>query len=465
MKKIGKSVVFCIVLAIFLNQLYSVFSWKDTAGGYTSSVNALYEFKEDLVDVLFLGSSHCYCSINNSVLWQEQGIASFSLAISGQDLVSSYHCLKEALKTQTPEVVCLELYGATFHGYGVESNMYRNTLSLRLSGDAISNIRNIAPDRERELTLRWPIIHTRYSELTEEDFVDKSYPYLGYLAEFHCHPVGGLCSYYGEEIKPINEEEEKWLRKIIELAKEENIDVCLFMAPVVSSQEEQMALNYVQTIADEYGIHMINMPKMQGELDINPATDFIDATHTNYYGSQKVSSYMGNFLKEHYDLKDRRGDESYNIWVEDAKARKHEWQNYVLLQTYDLAPYVEQLAEYEDYTVIMATNGNYGADTGMAEGILLSMGILSPATNGGIWVIDNGELIVESGGGNFFAYMEIGKSDLAVSSQQGTNDVIIDQISHIKVGNGINIVVYDKLMDKVIDVVGFDAANAYSLVR
>ena len=104
-KRIAGTIVFCAVFLILLNRIYTVLSWKDTAGEYYSSVDSFYEVDKGLVDVLFFGSSHCYCSIDPSVLWEEHGIGSFSLAISGQDFAGTYYTLKEALKTQDPKVV------------------------------------------------------------------------------------------------------------------------------------------------------------------------------------------------------------------------------------------------------------------------------------------------------------------------------------------------------------------------
>lgn len=465
MKKIVKAAVFCIVLTLFLSYIYKIFSWKDTAGDYYSSMDALYNLEENMVDVLFLGSSRCYCSVNNSVLWQEQGITSFSLAISGQDLVSSYHCFVEALKTQSPKVVCLELYGTTFEGYAVESNMYRNTLPYRLSANALSAVQNIAEDRQAELLIKWPIVHTRYGELKEEDFETQNLPYLGYHAEFNIQPVEALCTYFGEEVMPIGEQEEIWLRKIMDLAQEEGIELCLFVAPIVSSQEDQMKFNYVNEIAQEYNVPLINMPKMQEELQLNLGVDFINWSHTNYYGAYKVSHYFGEYLKANYNLEDKRGDERYAIWDEDAAIRNHEYQNELLKQTYDVTQYAELLTNNTDYTVIVATSGDYYSEGTAMDGALAHLGIDTFYDGGGIWIIENGEILHSFSSDDFLEYMELGDSDLAVSNELGVSNIIIDKESLVKVENGVNIVIYDNLLGKVADAVGFEAAFQYGAVK
>lgn len=224
-----KIVVFCLIGILLLQRLYQIFSWKDTAGDYKSSMETFYRLDRNSVDVLFLGSSHCYFSVDVANLWENHGIAAYSLAISGQDLASSYHCLVEALKTQKPKVVFLESYGGIFHGYGVRGNMYRNLLAYRPSLNFLQAIRSIAEEEEwRDYALKWPILHTRYRELKREDFLRERSVYMGYAADFVPRSVE-LRTYDGEETIPIGEEEEEWLCKIISLTKEEDIQLCIFL--------------------------------------------------------------------------------------------------------------------------------------------------------------------------------------------------------------------------------------------
>ena len=41
------------------------------------------------------------------------------------------------------------------------------------------------------------------------------------------------------------------------------------------------------------------------------ASDLTDTSHCNRWGAEKVTSYVGAYLKENYDLPDRRGDAAY----------------------------------------------------------------------------------------------------------------------------------------------------------
>ena len=137
MKKAIRCIAFLIITFLVLIRTYDILKWKDTSGDYLSSTTQLYATKDNLMDVIFLGSSHCYCTISPDVLWGNYGIAGFNMTTSGQDKNTTYHLLKEALKTQSPKVVCVEVWGMTSDEHGVQGNIYRNMLAMKLSQNSI----------------------------------------------------------------------------------------------------------------------------------------------------------------------------------------------------------------------------------------------------------------------------------------------------------------------------------------
>lgn len=464
-KKIIKVVAFCLILFLFLNYIYDVFSWKDTAGDYYSSVDNFYELDEDLADVMFLGSSRCYCTINNSHLWNEFGIASFSMSISGQDIVSSYHSLVEGLKTQTPDVVCLELYGMLFDGYGVESNLYRNSLPFNPSPNAWKLVNEIGGDIKTDLIVKWPIIHTRYKELKKEDFVDNPV-YIGHKCEFIETDIGEIRPYDGSETFPIEEKQEYWLKKIIDLTKERNIDLLLFASPAIMAEKDVKKLNYVEELAKEYDIEVINTVKMVEQLDLDPHTDFLDWSHTNYSGALKVTQYIGEILSEKYEVEDRRDEKGYELWIQDAKVRQHEVDNYLLNLTYDMDDFFEQLSQMQDgYTVIVETNGGYYTDEALMDSYAEMIGIEVFDGKNGVWVLEDGVINLELLGSDFGEYVALGRSDMLINRTEGVSNIIIDSIPHVRAWDGINIIVFDNILGKVVESASFTPVNQYQIMR
>lgn len=465
-KQGASAVCFCLLLILLIKHVYGIFSWKDSAGAYITSVPTFYELEKDMVDVLFLGSSHCYCSISSAQLWDDYGMAAYSLAISGQDLVSSYYWLKEALKTQSPKVVCLEMYGVIFHGYGVKGNLYRNLLPYRISGDYAHMLRDITGGEEgKELFTKWPILHTRYTELQKQDFSGELPLYIDYKADFRVEGIdghaNGLNAYTGGEVLAIDESEAVWLQKIIELARENNIELCFFASPFAATDEEQMKFNRVQQIADAEGIPFINTIADYEKLGLASNTDFFDWGHTNVWGAQKVTAYVGEFLAGNYELPDRRGDRKYGIWDRNSVIRTHELQDYQLQQMTDLQSVLAFAADCTDYTVLIATSGEYLREDVYLEDKLESLGICDAFyESGGTWVIADGELLLE----NFNWYGDMNGADLILAGDNNSKFMWVNQVDCIRVENGINITLYDNLTGTII-AMGFDALNGYDCVR
>lgn len=461
-----KIIAFCLIGIMLLQRLYQIFSWKDTAGDYKSSVETFYRLDRNSVDVLFLGSSHCYCSVDVANLWENHGIAAYSLAISGQDLASSYYWLVEALKTQKPKVIFLESYSATTHGYAVRGNLYRNLLSYQPSQNFLRAIRSIAEKEERkDFALKWPILHTRYRELQREDFLRERPVYMGYEVSFRTQPVG-LRNYNGEETLPIGEEEEEWLRRIMSLAKEENIQLCFFLAPVAEEEYRLKMHKYVQDLAESNGVPFLNFVQLQEELELDANTDFIDMAHTNHYGAQKVTGYLGAWLKENYELEDKRGLPQYALWDENVKARQHEVRNEDLKKIGNVGVYMRSLGSLEDYTIVFAASGDYYLeDSNLIERAGGQYWLEELIAEGGVGIYRNEELIYSTTADEGFATEPAGSGEIAVNRRERADYIYVDGICYSKTDNGINILVYDNVLGIVADAVSFPTEIQYSPVR
>lgn len=486
LKRCAGVIAFWMILLLLLGRVYQVLSWKDGSGEYMTPVETFYGLEEDMVDVLFLGSSHCYCSIINSRLWDDYGIASYSLSISGQDIAASYYWLKEALKTQKPKVVCLEMFGATYHGYGVEGNLYRNTLAYHMSADYLRMVRdlideesgsiqtesNIVDEEDRSSFLaKWPIIHTRYKELQKQDFTGPDTLYIGFSAQIdglRYSPItwtrDGEELYTGDET--LEMEEEKWLRKIIELTEENGIELCLFLVPMSVTTQDQMRMNYVENIAEEEGIPFLNFVDLRDELRFDTEQDFLDWGHVNYKGGEKVTAAMGRFIIQNYAIEDHRGDKRYELWERDSVTREHEFNNLRLQQNTDMQYILDYAAYASDYTVIMTTDGDYFSETDYLADRLAPLGIGEEFEGGGgIWIIENGEVTWKTTAVAGDWYMDRNGADIVLFRMDGTSRILVDQQDCTKVANGINIVFYDNLLKKVVCVAGFSAPDGYICVK
>ncbi len=316
--------VFVLCGILIFSRISEIFRKK--TGGATDMVHSFYSLGENEIDVLFLGSSHGYASVQPNELWNEYGIPSYSMCSHGQSVATSYYLLKEALIYQSPKVVFLETY--TF----CDNKKHRGEGMMRMAFDGMrmgtvkkEMIDDFLADASfsEKVTYYLPFIkyHSRWSELKNSDFHNALY-LKGTLLSTAIHPNEdpGIPDNYSE----LGGVSCDYFKKIVELCEENNVQLVLYAAPF-SIKSNYKNYCYRQGInntlekwlAENWGneIPFLYYQK-SGEAAIDFATDFRDTHHMNAYGAKKITHCIGEFLQQ-YNLTDHRGDRAYASWNED----------------------------------------------------------------------------------------------------------------------------------------------------
>lgn len=342
-----------IISLLLAFQFHKTFVFKEKDG--ILSIQTFYKCRENSVDVLFLGSSHVFMNVNNGVLWTDYGMASFDLCASGQPAWNIYYYLKEALKTQKPELLVVDCFTmAKDNEFSEIPSVIKSTYGMKLSKNKLDAIKVSVPkDDYMDFWLEYPTYHSRYEEISRLDF-DKYIP-DNYYPEWK----GQIISPYIKEFeKPIdidsdekvnlNPKSEEYYRKIIELAKEENIPIMLMIAPYVVSKEHMSYFNTMADIAAEYNVPFVNFNYDYDGIGLDFSRDFADGEHLNNKGSIKFSKYLGEYIKTYYEVSDRSGQPGYEDY--DVCA------NITFMKDYDVD--VKTTTELSEL-INMAGNENY----------------------------------------------------------------------------------------------------------
>ena len=316
--KIWKTLCF---FSIFLGLLYlacSVLKFKYNDG--VKPMENLYDLPENTVDVLLLGSSHMGMNVDPSMMWDEQGIAAYACWGGMQPTWNTYYYLKECLKYQKPDLVVMDTYLATNDlEYDSYENMVKNIQGIRMSENKWKAVETgVTPEYQSSILLGLPTYHYRYSELTSDDFQDF---FWNKNCEIQSIPTSGdavqkIQIMDTDTVKDTEELSEKlgnYLYKIIECCKEQDIPLLLIASPYEVKETEQKRYNKIQEIADQYGIEFLNFNNFYQEIGINTDTDFRDPGHFNDSGIKKYTTYLADYIKNHYKIQDRRTDASH-IW-------------------------------------------------------------------------------------------------------------------------------------------------------
>ncbi len=305
----------------------AVLAKKDDAG-----VRNLYAFEHEETppDVYFVGASTLSVNIDVSELWNDYGIAGTCLGAGGSAMWDSYYRLVETTKDHTPELVVLDIYPVTHQEEyrGAETQM-QNIAGYGLSMNKLKHINAaVEPDQRMEYILNLPLYHTRYDELKKWDFRNHNIwgsDYKGHWVIFYGNlytptlvDASQVTGY-----RAIRDKQEFYLRKSIEYCQENEIELLLIKTPDGDREKYQPYYHSVAKIAEEYGVDFLDMNHYDSEIGLLPKDFYYDATHLNLGGARKSSAFLGEYLVEHYELPDRRGDVNYDSWKRFAS----KWQN------------------------------------------------------------------------------------------------------------------------------------------
>lgn len=298
MKKIIKkiiSIVLLTILSLFMfDRLSLLFVRK--GNGYGTDVLNFYKQKENSIDIIGLGSSHTYTSLNPEIFYINSQLKLYNFATQQQPTWVTYHYLVEALKYQKPKYVIFDVHMPVVENSNFASeSVNRDALDkMRMSKNKISAINASVEKWEDRYSYYVNIIkyHSRYKELTKNDFataflgrtVDNS-GYIGLKNENYIFND----NLYTDDIYKINEKSEIYIKKIIYLCKKNNINLIMIKTPCSYDKIEIEKLNYIEKIAEENNVLFLNYIKNINNLKLDYSIDFYDSGHLSVTGSKKIS--------------------------------------------------------------------------------------------------------------------------------------------------------------------------------
>lgn len=474
--KLIRSVVFVLILLLSVQLLNDTMVMKRIDG--ITPMKAYYDQKQDTVDVLIVGSSRAGMNLSTKTLWDQYGIASFVLWGSVQPFWNSYYNLVEAFKSQSPKVVVLEAYAATLDfEYSDEARQAVNVEGMKFSLNKLNAILTSSPkERWVDMISIFPLVHDRYDELTADDF--KYYPWSDHVEdkgsiEMNYDKAVGLIPEDATgitEVAELHEKEEKYLRMIIDLCRDKGVPLVLLSTPTVSRSLEQPYYNRVAEIAEETNTPYINCNLLDESLRLDWATDFYsDGGHINFKGSRKVTRLLGNYLKQHYELPDRRGQKGYESW--DISSYEKELQ-YILRIT-DVRDYFAELSDKKYlYYIIKNSSWESTEEYQVLSEQLAALGIGPEVTQtaGGTWTLNRaaGETApVARFDGNMLNECSASGAEFSTDFRgDGTGEVKVNGkvVYHLR-GPGIILVIFDPNTQKCIDVTDYLVSSGFALTR
>lgn len=325
-KRIICFLLFCSLL-VGTGKLLRYLLVDDTSSYTRVTFHEMYE--QDNIDILFVGSSHCYRSFIPELLDEKLGCNTFNGGTSAQTLDGSYMIIKEAAKYNDIDHIYLELY------YNISDSIYKERTELtqtyiiadylRPSLDKICYLLNASSkkyysnsfilarrnwtrffdaDAVRELLIRKntdAYKNYKYDYITRDN---EWYCGKGYVANNEVIEDGDYFAEHEPAASSIVDVSQDWidsLEDIIAFCGKKNISLTLVAAPMSNYQLVRQGDydEYIETVKNVIAgtnIRYYDFNLCKETYIPNTSTLFKDGSHLNCYGAELFSNLFADFV-------------------------------------------------------------------------------------------------------------------------------------------------------------------------
>ena len=106
---------------------------------------------------------------------------------------------------------------------------------------------------------------------------------------------------------------------------------------------------------------------------------------------------MGKYLKDNFDLPDRRGDTNYDTWEKNALYEYNKVYDMGLRDIENINDYMTKITNLNDYTIVINMLGEYSTNDNIVKGLYSNFNITNEMyTNNVSYVIDKNKLVFSS---------------------------------------------------------------------
>ncbi len=326
MKRIAASILFCVIL-IACGKFFRYILNDDTSSYTRIMFHEMYE--QDNIDVLFVGSSHCYRSIIPEIMDAELGVNTFNAGTSSQQLDGSYMVIKEAERHNDIDHIYLELYyNGAFSVYKNRSQMTQTYIISDYLKPSIDKIQYLLNASSKEHYINSFILARRnWSKIFEEDYIKnliirkasddyKNYEYTyvtretewysgkGYVANKQYVEDWNFFSNAGYDKINLDNVSRDWLatlEDIIDFCDKRGISLTLISAPMSNyllagseNYDEYIAL--VKELVSDTDVEYYDFNLCRDEYFPNKSELFKDNDHLNCDGAEIFSHLLAAFI-------------------------------------------------------------------------------------------------------------------------------------------------------------------------
>ena len=330
-----RRVIFVLLMVLILGFVANVFERKSLYGewNYTLKVGGFSNLPENSVNVVGVGSSHMYCTLNPAYIYEHTGDSYYVLATQQQPVEATYYYVKEALEQQAPDVVIIEAYMFLKNIEAVKEGVAHDAVDP--FPDGINKWKMIAEmnteDAKENYYFNFLKYHTRWKELTRSDFSfqykKKTDPFRGFV--FLTGVKENTCAqlnYNDVEEKALTERNLTYLKRTVDLIREHGSEPMVLLAPYDTAADDLGQIKSLGAFCCSEEVPFLDLNAVYDRLGVDNTADYYDGGHFNVYGAEKASLFIANFVEEHFELSEKDAENDPQ-WREDLKYYVEKRQN------------------------------------------------------------------------------------------------------------------------------------------
>ena len=285
--------------------------------GYGSTWGHYLAEEPDSIDVLFVGSSLTYCNVIPALFWEKTGLTAYDVTGPALTVPGEYYFLREALKTQSPSVVFIEITAALYQRYTGHTDTMLGYIPWG-ENRLLAVLNEAEPEKIGGLLFPMLTYHSRWSELEEDDWkvfrhgyepdLLAGYTYLGVARSTPEYTV--RTDELDREVMARNME---YLHRIAGICLEEGIIPVFYESPAAAVMPQEEMDKVRADLAAIDGAVVVNFNDFRDEIGAALDYDYYDALHYNTAGAEKFSRFLGEWFMENLTVQPK-ADQDAQLW-------------------------------------------------------------------------------------------------------------------------------------------------------
>ena len=330
-KQILRFVAFAVAALMTIVLLCDLFECENTKN-YDQNMYTYRNLPKGASDAVFLGTSGVDRFWIAPKAYEEYGITAYNLCYDAFPAWLYTNIIDEISNMQDTKLILIDIRAffqsnTRLDRVEVRSRRYLDSLPffsmnrIKAAFKTMDILHNANPEEHEKFDASYLLsfikFHSKWSDeyKLSENLGSKKQPYGSFymsdsrMIRRKAHDKVYFDPNAYHTLDPVTEEA---LYELIDYIKEHNLNVLFVDTPQFLGKYELRRANTIYDILDKHGMDYIHFYKENSadfSIPLDNTKDFYDESHVNYYGAEKFTAALAEYIDQNYDLPDARENE------------------------------------------------------------------------------------------------------------------------------------------------------------